>query len=103
MRVQTAETPQAVQYTEVTGFVDYSVIDVDDININNMGCTWYFDAFDVTTERNYSFSFPNIDVSKQARMRASVASRNGGVAKFAFKYNGTQLYANSFGEFTPTI
>ena len=102
-RIQTATEPQIAPVSEVTGFVDYAVYDVDEINLNNMGCTWYFDAFDVTTERNYTYQFPNIDVSRQARMRASVASRNSGTARFAMKYNGTQLYSCSFGEYTPTI
>lgn len=102
-RIETAEVPQSAIMTPVTNFVDYAVIDIDEINLNNMGRTWYFDAFDVTTERNYAFSFPDIDVSKQVKMRASLASRNGGTASFTLKYNGNQLYRTSFGEYTPHI
>ena len=101
-RVQTADVPQSSHVTEVTNFVDYAVIDVDEKNINNMGRTWYFDPFDVTTERGYSFNFPDIDVSKQAKLRTSVASRNTGSASFTMRYNGNQLYTKSFAEYTAT-
>ena len=103
LRIQTADAPQSNPNNEITEFLDYSLIDVDEVNINNMGCTWYFDAFDVTTERSYTFNFPDIDVTKQARMRASVASRNGGTASFTMRHNGTLLYTRSFGEYTPTV
>lgn len=102
-RVQTAVEPQAAQVTEVTGFADYAVVDKDEKNLNNMGRTWYFDPLDITTERAYSFRFPDIDVSKQARMKASVASRNSGTASISFRHNGTLLCSTSFGAFTPTV
>ena len=103
LRIQTADVPAATAATPVTNFVDYAVVDIDDKNLNNMGRTWYFDPFDVTTERSYAFAFPDIDVSKQVKMRASLASRNGGSASFSMRYNGTLLYSKSFPEFTAFI
>ena len=102
-RVDKADAPAVTLPIPVTDFVDHTVIDVDEKNLNNMGRTWYFDPFDVTTERTYSFTFPDIEVSKQAKLRASVASRNGGTASFAMRYNGDLLYSRSFAEFTPFI
>ena len=102
-RIQTADIPQSAQVASVTNFLDYAVIDIDEKNINNMGRTWYFDAFDVTTERSYTFSFPDIDVSRLAKVRASLASRNSGTASFTIKYDGSQLYMKSFGEYTSTV
>ena len=100
LRVQTADVPQAGQVATVTSFADYAVIDVDEKNLNNMGRTWYFDPFDVTTERSYTFGFPNIDTSRQAKLRASLASRNSGSASFVLRQNGTQLYSKSFSDYT---
>ena len=102
-RVETAEIPQAANANVVNSFIDYAVKDVDEKNLNNMGRTWYFDPFDVTTERSYSFIFPDIDESKQVKMKASVASRNGGIASFTMRYNDTRIYYNTFAEFTPHI
>ena len=103
MRVQTADVPQSSMATPVTSFLDYATIDIDEKNINNMGRTWYFDPFDVTTERSYTFNFPDIDVSKQAKIRTSVASRNGETATFTMRYNGNILYSKSFGKYTEYV
>lgn len=103
MRVQTADVPQSSLVTPVASFLDYATIDLDEKNINNMGRTWYFDPFDVTTERSYTFNFPDIDVSKQAKLRTSVASRNGETATFTMRYNGNVLYAKSFNKYSETI
>lgn len=103
LRVQTADVPQTATVTPVTNFLDYAVIDVDEKNLTNMGRTWYFDPFDVTTERSYSFNFPNIDVSRQAKLHTSVASRNNGTAMFVMRHNGVQLYSKSFNDYTALI
>ena len=102
-RLQTAEVPQAGVVSSVTTFLDHAAIDVDERNLNNMGRTWYFDPFDVTMERSYTFSFPNIDVSRQAKLRASMASRNSGTATFVLRHNGVQLYSKSFNDYSATV
>ncbi len=80
----------------VTDFIDYQVVDRDEMNINNMGCTWFFDRFDVTLQHDYSFSFSNLNMSKMVRMKAAVASRNSSSASMTFKYNNNVLYSKSF-------
>ncbi|MBQ4206379.1 MAG: type IX secretion system sortase PorU, partial [Bacteroidales bacterium] len=103
LRIQTADVPQSTTVTHVTSFLDHAVIDVDEKNLVNMGRTWYFDPFDVTTERSYTFSFPNIDVSRKAKLHTSVASRNSGTAMFVMRHNGVQIYSQSFGDYTALI
>ena len=49
-RIQTEPSPDG-DVTHVTDFLDYKVKDVDEVNINNMGCTWFFDRFDITLQR----------------------------------------------------
>jgi len=96
-RIQTENLSGGENSVSVTEFLDYKVKDVDDININNMGCTWYFDPFDLTLQRSYEFTFSNMVLSKNAKMRASVASKNATQASFIFKYNNNQLYSRTFG------
>lgn len=96
-RIQTENIPGGGSSISVTEFVDHKVKDVDEININNMGCTWYFDPFDLTLQRSYEFTFSNMVLSKNAKMRASVASKNATQASFIFKYNNNQLYSRTFG------
>ena len=87
----------------ITDYVDYKFIDKDEININNMGCTWYFDPFDVTTQREYTFNFNNLKTSKLVRMRSSIASRNSNVATFTFRYDGDLLCTRQFNAYTDHV
>lgn len=102
-RIQTAEVPQTLSATVVDEFVDLKVKDEDVININNMGTTWFFDPFDVTTQRDYEFQFHNLIKTKQSRMRASMASRNINNATFTFSIDNHVLYTRSFNAHTDNI
>lgn len=93
-RVQFVETPEGAGVS-VTDFIDFGVKDLDEVNINKMGCTWYGDKFDVTLERDYEFVFSNIVTSKKAKMCASVASKNTTASSFRFKYNNATIYTAS--------
>ena len=94
-RIGVAAEPSGITIP-VTEFLDYQVKDVDEVNINNMGCTWFFDRFDITLEREYVFSFNDVVTTKNARMRTAMASRNSSSASMTFKYNNNQLYSKSF-------
>lgn len=102
-RIQTAETPSAGAAMLVTEFLDHQVIDVDEVNINNMGCTWYFDAFDITTQRNYNFAFQNMITERDVKVKASMASRNASSASFVVSYKNKVLYSKTYGPTSATI
>ena len=95
-RIQTEAAPQGTVTSTVTEFLDYQVIDVDEVNINNMGCTWFFDKFDLTLQREYEFSFSNLNTSRNATINVSMASKNASSASMVLKYNNTTLYTKSF-------
>ena len=94
-RIQTEPVPDG-EVTHVTDFLDYKVKDVDEVNINNMGCTWFFDRFDITLQRDYDFSFDNLNTAKSAKLKVSMASKNTSSASMAFRYNNSLLYNKSF-------
>lgn len=98
-RIETATAPQGVG-TVISEYVATRLKEEDLININNMGCTWFFDPFDVTTQRDYTFNFPNVITTKTMRMKASMASRNSSTATFTYSYNGTALYTRTFAAYT---
>ena len=102
-RIQTEMEPEGLSTVTVTDFIDYQVKDVDETNINNVGCTWFFDKFDITLEREYEFGFTNLNQSKDMKMRAGMASRNNSTAIMTFKYNNKQLYSKSFPNSSPVI
>ena len=95
-RIQTATQLGSSTTTTVSEFLDYQVKDVDETNINNMGCTWFFDKFDITLERNYEFAFSNLITTRDVRVKAAMASRNSSSANVKYKYNDNLLYTKSF-------
>ena len=99
-RVETSESPQSSSLSPVTEFLDYKVIDNDEFNINNMGCTWYFDKFAITLQRKYDFVFENLVTSRKVKMKSEVASKNGTPATFQFKYKDNALYSKTFKPIT---
>lgn len=76
--------------TVVTDFLDYALHQNELYNLSNTGRTWYGELFDVSLEQNFSFSFTNVNTSKEAFVVSEVASRNFNPAVFVFHANGEQ-------------
>ncbi len=98
-RISYAATTNANPNVVVTEFLDYQIIDNDDLNLNNMGCTWYSDPFDAVTSRNYTFNFPNVISEKKANIVVDVASRNLSNAAFTIKTDGNVLTQLNFAKY----
>jgi hypothetical protein len=75
-------------------FNDYAVLDKEDINLIKSGREWFdSEIFDVTTTRNYAFSFANIDPASPVFIKTLVAARSTtGSSSFSVKVNGESLY-----------
>ncbi|MCX6305877.1 MAG: type IX secretion system sortase PorU [Bacteroidetes bacterium] len=60
-----------------TKFEDYGSYEKDDINLIKSGREWWDKQnFDITTVRDYSFTFPNLDVNSPVSVKAFVAARS---------------------------
>jgi len=60
----------------INTFNDYAFYEKDNINLIKSGQKWWDQQnFDVTTTRNYNFSFPNIISASQVKMVVDVAAR----------------------------
>ncbi|HNW77033.1 MAG TPA: type IX secretion system sortase PorU, partial [Bacteroidales bacterium] len=96
-RMQTDPGTTASPTNYITKFNDYAFYEQDDINLNKSGREWYDKTnFDVTTSRDYSFSFPNIDMVTPVVVKAVAAARSVGVSSaFTVSVNGDPLV--SFG------
>lgn len=58
-------------------FEDYSSYEKDEVNLIKSGREWWDrQYFDITAERNYSFSFPNIDNTTPVSVKTYVAARS---------------------------
>ena len=60
----------------VTSFDDYGFHELDAVNFIQSGREWYGEYFDNIASYNFSFPFPNIDVTSVATVKANIASRD---------------------------
>ncbi|MES2593610.1 MAG: type IX secretion system sortase PorU [Bacteroidota bacterium] len=74
-RIQTqASSALPVTHT-VNSFDDYSFHENETVNFIKSGRLWFGEYFENTNSYNFSFAFPNIDVSGSASVNTSLASR----------------------------
>jgi len=86
-RIETEEKTSGS--TEIVNvFLDGKVHEKDEVNLNNMGATWYFDRFDITLTRTYPFDFENVVKERKAKIRSEVATRNMAAASYKFSVGG---------------
>lgn len=69
---------------QVSTFNDYKVVQNDYYNLMKSGREWLGDHFDIVTEYDYAFSFPNLDVSQSVRLRMAIAAKTPGNSSSSF-------------------
>lgn len=89
-RIETVSSPTG-ETVAVDEFIDGACYDKEEFNLLNMGRTWYFDKFDITLSRSYSFSFPNVVTGRKAKLRSELATRNPSSVSFKYKLGGTSV------------
>jgi len=92
-RVSTISSTTEPTTFHVSRFNDYSFYEKDEKNLIKSGREWWDGQFfDITTVRNYSFSFPNIDTSNPLTLNAYVAARSTvGSSSFIVSAQGTAI------------
>jgi len=70
---QNSQTPSNIN---VNSFNDYNYYEKDAVNLIRSGDMWFGDLFDVKTNYNYAFNFPNIISSSPVKLYALVAGRS---------------------------
>lgn len=82
-RIQTMAFISAPANATYTSFNDYIAYDRDEINLIKSGRIWYDkEIFDITTSRNYSFTFPNLDAQSPVTISLNAAARSIGVSSY---------------------
>ena len=86
-------------------FNDYIAYDKDDSNLIKSGRVWYDkEIFDVTTTRNYSFTFPNLYTQVPVVITLNAAARSLDLpTSFDVKANGKDLMSVSIDATTSTF
>jgi hypothetical protein len=73
-------------------FDDYSVYEREEVNLIKSGRQWWDKQyFDMTTTRNYSFSFPDIDPTSPVSLFTHLAARSSG-AKTSFSISAQSIF-----------
>ena len=81
-RISEAEVPSTTTQMIVNQFLDYKVYEKDDYNLNRTGRTYYGDRMDLTSTKNFDFSFPNVITSSTCWVKTALAGRNFTAANF---------------------
>jgi len=75
----------------VSKFTDFACHDRDLFNLANIGRDWYGEVFDVSTSFDFSFNFPDIDLSSPAYFRAYVAAKSQHSTSFKFLNGNSEI------------
>ena len=104
-RIHTQAFINAQAGATYTSFNDYVAYDRDDINLISSGRVWYDkEIFDVTTSRNYSFTFPNIDLQTPVLVTLNAAAKSIGISSyFNVNADGKNLMSLSIDYVTTTF
>ena len=78
----TTQSSQSSPNQVVTTFNDYAYYEKDLVNLIKSGDQWFGEVFDVKTDYDFVFNFPNIDVSKPVLINFSAAGRAGVASVF---------------------
>ena len=78
---------QDVPNHTVTTFNDYAFHETDSYNLIKSGREWYGEVFDIVTDYNFTFDFPDIDPSFPATITTKVVARSNIQSFFWFSVN----------------
>lgn len=88
-RVAPAVEPTTNPNQVITTFNDARYYEVDETSLSLVGRRWFGDRFDITTQRNYNFNFPNLVTSEPIQLRILIG---------AIAINGTSMSVGFNGE-----
>lgn len=100
-RIQSASQPEALANIVVNNFDDYQFHEVDDFNLVKLGRRWYGDRFDIVTERNFEFNFPNLVSSEPVNFSIKAAAVSIQTSNMAVSVNGQSITTLNFSSVDP--
>ncbi len=83
--------------TAVTEFDELKFLEVDSINVINMGRTWYWRHFDFYTSYDFSLSFPNLVTTVPVKVDITYAARSSSSSSFKTYVNGALANTTTIG------
>jgi len=80
--------------SEVNSFDDFQFQEKENINFIKSGREWYGEIFDVTTNYNLNFNFPDINSNENASIKTKVAARSTTLSSFTVNTGSNQFNIN---------
>jgi hypothetical protein len=96
-RVTPYQEPTGAENEMITTFDDYAYYEVDETSPSLVGRRWFGDRFDITTQRNYSFTFPNLITSEPIRIKVLLAGVSTSSSSMNVGVNNSPLTSISIG------
>ncbi|HOW26271.1 MAG TPA: type IX secretion system sortase PorU [Bacteroidales bacterium] len=75
-RIKPLESTSEPATETVNSFNDYASHEIDDVNLVKSGRVWLGETFDVVTEYQFPFEFPNIDKSTPVKLKTHLVARS---------------------------
>ena len=85
----TNQNASATSNLNVTTFNSYDYYEKDNLNLIHSGDTWYGEVFDITTNYDFVFNFPNIDASSPVNIGFYGAARSSQSSSFSLSSGAT--------------
>ncbi len=82
------ENYAAVSNVTVNSFDDYDYHELELVNLIKSGRRWYGESFDIITQYDFSFSFPNLILSEPVYMKSSLLARSTAISEFYVNVDG---------------
>jgi len=80
---------------QVTSFNDFAYHEKEEVNLIKSGKDWYGEVFDLTTQYDFSFSFPNLDNSTPVHLRSRLIAASIGNSSTTFKISANNVLIQS--------
>lgn len=90
-RVKNYQEPIEVEDELITTFDDYAYYEIDETSTSLVGRRWFGDRFDITTQRNYSFSFQNLIKTEPITIKVLLAGVSSSNSSMRVSANGNSL------------
>jgi hypothetical protein len=91
LRVQTMTEPVGAPNVVITAFDDYQYHEEDDYSPVKVGRRWFGNRFDIESEQQFEFAFPNIVSGEEMDVTLQLAAVSESTTSMAVSVNGTSI------------
>lgn len=95
-RIATSNQPTGNPTLILTTFDDTQFHEIDNTNINQLGRQWFGEKFDITSEEEFDFDFPNIDSTIPVKISTETASAAFSTTSFSISANNSLIGSINF-------